>query len=682
MKYFKTIILLGMFSLLLMGCTSGFDSRFNNLFSSDHNGGEPVNGSYSLEDLQRFDKGVSLYHTKNCVQCHGEILTSTKRGMNAETIFGAPQKITSMSSIQLTQEEAEMIAYALGEIRERIVGGLDTGNSETPAPRAPDLPVISFNQKQFQCDNEKVRGKADIGMQRLTKTQLINTWTDAFGDSVVSSTGSLIRLSEEFFGPDEFETSPFSDKSQLEALFLIAQELGVKVSDNPGSLEGIHPCLNNEIDLATLSNSCLDQVIPELGQRLFRRPLNDTEVSKFKTLIKNAPTELGTLNAKSQISLLISRLLVTPQAHYIFPTWTQTIDGRSVIGWSTVIQRLSFGVTDGPPDDELMSNYSQMSNLDIIREQARRLARTPRGRAKFRKIMKSWLRLDEAVEVADIPAKEFGITPDQTKQILEEMKTEALDFAEYIAFDHPGGTVEDLLTQPLGFPKSEPMKKILGASMKSQGEPVSTPQHLGVLNRPALLADSSQKGNVIHRGLVYRLHFLCDTFSEEDIPDNINEAFEEGAGKVDFFQSTARDLAHAGTSSPTCIGCHKTINSIGYALGNFGPLGQYQEEERVFNDNGEFLHTLPIDSSATNTQILSSGETVQGHRDLADKMANSYKFKACFSRHLLKRLRGRMETGWDNCQLSELETAMHNKEDLLNIYLRSIVSEDIFWKGL
>lgn len=675
-----TGLLLVLLCWLTSACTSGFESRFNNLMSNSSTSEQSQSeGKYTLDDLQRFDKGVTLYSSKSCVTCHGDILTSAKRATTGSAILSAIDNFSSMSNIELNQEEAEWIAYALRESRERILAGLESESEGAPTTPPPPTPVISYNEKSFSCDNENNRGKSDIGMQRLTKVQLINTWTDAFGSDVVDKVTTLVRLSSEFEGPDEYEKSPFMDKSQVEALFIVAQEMGIRASENPTSLGNIDACLKTELNNSSLTDNCMNKTIPEIGQRLFRRPLSSEEVDKFKAAVKS----MSGLNAKSQIALLISRLLVTPQAHFIFPNWTQDIDGRKVVDWATVIQRLSFGITDGPPDQELMSKYSQMSDIEVVKEQAQRLAKTPRGRAKYRKIMKGWLRLDEAVEVGVTPAKEFGIEAKDTKAILEEMKTEALDFAEYIAFDHPGGTVEDLLTQPLGFPKSEPLRKILGASaLSTNGKPVSAPQHLGVLNRPALLADSSQKGNVIHRGLNYRLHFLCDEFNDDDIPDDINESFEKEAQKLDFYNSSAREIAYAGTSSSNCIGCHQTINSIGYALGNFGPLGQYQTEERVFDADGKFLRTLPIDNTATDTNIISTGETVQGHVELANKMAASYKFKACFSRNILRRTRGRTETGWDNCQLAELEEAMHNKETLIDVYLKSIVSEDIFWKGL
>src|SRR5690606_24669463 len=89
--------------------------------------------------------------------------------------------------------------------------------------------------------------------------------------------------------------------------------------------------------------ACLSTLIAAFGERAFRRPLTATEVSAFDPILA-ASAEHG-LSFDETVSLLVRALLQAPEFLYVFES--------APLDDFQLASRLSFYVTDGPPDDAL-----------------------------------------------------------------------------------------------------------------------------------------------------------------------------------------------------------------------------------------------------------------------------------------------------------------------------------------
>jgi hypothetical protein len=86
---------------------------------------------------------------------------------------------------------------------------------------------------------------------------------------------------------------------------------------------------------------------------------------------------------------------------------------------------------------------------------------------------------------------------------------------------------------------------------------------------------------------------------------------------------TRRQAIEEATQSPSCVGCHVYLGSLGFSLENFDDVGDYRE-----TDNG-----LPVDASGSANLTYESFE-YGSFADLAPQLAASPEVAACVTRSL------------------------------------------------
>jgi hypothetical protein len=358
--------------------------------------------------------------------------------------------------------------------------------------------------------------------------------------------------------------------------------------------------------------------------------------------------------------------------------------GRIRVDAYTIAKRISYRVTDSIPDAELLSKAQSgaLYDISVVAEQTQRLMNSSAGRKKVRENFIYWLHLNKiATPLAETLARE-GLSSDVAARdrIRTEMLNEVRDFAEYVIFEM-NGRYEDLIYSDLAFPKSADMAKVLNTAVMQGSTPQrSTDGRRGILMRPALMLSSGLRESPVGRGVRFRLYALCDVVPPP--PPNADQANTEALASLDLDSMTTRQIATATTMTSSCVGCHAQINSIGFAMARFSPVGKIQNSEKVYSSAGQLLHDFPIDTASTNINVATAGESVRGFEDLNVLFASSNKIKACLSRQFFAYSRLREPASEDNCQMSEMEDALDSGAPIKNTLLKNVTAEEIFWMRL
>jgi hypothetical protein len=120
-------------------------------------------------------------------------------------------------------------------------------------------------------------------------------------------------------------------------------------------------------------------------------------------------------------------------------------------------------------------------------------------------------------------------------------------------------------------------------------------------------------------------------------------------------------------ADPACAGCHQAMDPIGFGLENFGPIGQWRDNE------GQF----PVDASGT----LSDGRKFRGPAELkAILLQRKDQFARCLSEKLLTYALGRGLESYDNCTVDEVVKATVGHGYKFSAMVAAIARSDPFRK--
>ncbi|MDD9937987.1 MAG: DUF1588 domain-containing protein [Myxococcales bacterium] len=340
--------------------------------------------------------------------------------------------------------------------------------------------------------------------------------------------------------------------------------------------------------------------------------------------------------------------------------------------WS-IASRVAFALTGEGPDALLLEAAAagELGSVEGVMPHAERLIETPQARRQLEAILDAWLGLHAIPTPHPTIAGLAGI---DAVGLPEEARRELLDYALHLVFDLQAGAAA-LMSEPVGFPRSERMATLYGAE-QAQGETPSalSEGHGGLLLRIAPLLSGQLGSSPILRGVYVRKRILCDELPSPDfsIVSTRLEQFEA----EDRTAMSTREAVTEITSEGACNACHSQINPLGFALEPFGPLGQPRAEEIVFDADGEEIARHPIDSVVENANLEAGAPGVlTGPEDLSAALANSAKVRACIAERFYTHAQLRPLSDADGCAVSAVEMALREGESIKTAWLRAVVHE-------
>jgi hypothetical protein len=400
--------------------------------------------------------------------------------------------------------------------------------------------------------------------------------------------------------------------------------------------------------------ACRDAVLDHFARRALRRPLGASERARYAALFDGAAAQAGFDEA---LQTVIAALLQSPAFLYRTEVGAPRPGARRVaLEPLELASQLSFLLTGLPPDDELLelAESGALARPDTLRAQAERLLAEPAARGQLAHFLDQWLGTSPLAGVQK-SAPVFA-------ELRPAMRTELDRFYEYILFDSPGRSLDELLSSPVLF--------VDGALAAHYQVPVATGRRVfrvalarqhrrGVLTRAGFLSVHSghDSSNPIARGVFLRSALLC-------APPPAPPAGIPRVPAADGPARTTRERYAAHTGEPFCQSCHAAIDGLGFGFEAFDGTGALRTSE-----NG-----VPIDASGL---LLDAGEMdgpFVGVTELADRLRHSHRLSDCFARHLVRFAMGAAEQAGDEPYLRWLGEDFAPEQPIVDLLLRLVTS--------
>jgi hypothetical protein len=453
---------------------------------------------------------------------------------------------------------------------------------------------------------------------RMSHEQYQNTLQDLFGDPAISDMA---------FAPDALNGFKFDTSSDLRVdprngpeFRSAAEKVAARAVSDSAIFSRIVGCNTSDA-------SCANQFIQSFGTRAFRRPLSDTEVTRFRSLFDQAG-ELGeggdAFHEGAQ--LVVEAMLQSPQ--FLYRTEVsqgQLTNGRMGVDDWEVASRLSYFLYDSMPDSALFESAraGQLRTEDQIAAQVTRMLGDARATRKFVSFHEQLWQFGRYAKIAPDAATYKNLPGNLVDRLLAASDA----FLGEVIDD--GGGLEEFLTAPYAFADAQ-LGSIYGQNVSGDTPrriDFADEQRKGFLMQLGFLASNSYaiKTDPIHRGLFIQRDILCRA-----IPDPPPGAATTPPPKTDQPIVTTRDEVSLLTGQSYCPTCHGQINEPGFSFEGFDAIGRARAQ-----DNGKDVDTTG--------SITVDGDKFpfEGAGDLVEVLAASDEARNCYITRWLEFTNGR-----------------------------------------
>jgi hypothetical protein len=483
--------------------------------------------------------------------------------------------------------------------------------------------------------------------RRLSRTELTNLVRDVLGDD---SGAAAKYLAEDVYRPfDNDYTVQQASSALIESLEATATDIADRAVSATNRAKVV-PCTPTGPDDA----ACLRKMIETVGQRLYRRPLSEEQITAYLTLQKYATenTPGVTHDFYTAVDLVLRSMLQDPEVLYRIETGSATGEpGIYKLDGYEVASRLSFLLWGSGPSDALIEQAKAGGLLDAASrtQAATTLLGDPHAKAQLERFHSMWLGYRAIPATADLAAA-FSL---ETNKLIDK-----------VVFDQPSSYL-DLFTSTQTYVNAT-LATQYGLTAPAGGEgwvSYADDKRAGILSHGSVLAAFSKFSDTspTQRGIFIQTRLLCNKIAPPPANVNVDQPPTDGdkVCKIDRYD------AHRTLDS--CKACHAQLDPIGYGLENYDIGGKYRTHddahvECILPDKGE----LP-----------GFGE-FSGPGQLARLLVDAGKVEACFMQHLMSYAVGReLRPEEDSAKQALLKTFKDDGYSLQQL-LTQYVADDRF----
>lgn len=484
-------------------------------------------------------------------------------------------------------------------------------------------------------------------IHRLSKIQLQNTLASVVGKATQQAVANQINtLFDDSLKKDLTDFSNSITDSQMSAYQAIAEAVQAQLRANPTVAQDIGgTCLS----AATVTSACRDDAIQKVGTKAFRRPLSPAEITRL-----NQAFALGA-NGIEGLALTVYTLILSPNflLHLELGDATSTAAGTFDLTPYEVAARISYGLTDGPPDATLYAAAvaNQLSTVSQVRPHVERLILTAEAKEKIHRFVKYWLDPRRYSGANLAPDFLQGLDVAGVSALNDEFEREMYEYVDYVVFDKKG-TFDDLVLGRESFARTPAAAAIYGHAAVTGNSPATVdPVRKGLFMRTPLLAGDGNETHPIIRGVKVRSRLLCETLG---LPVGVmtnDPTFFSDAART---RLSTRDRTAGITAGASCMGCHASINPVGFAFENFDTLGRVRMKETAFSTTNMKLAEHAIVTSSDGVRLGGDPLPIRDGLDVIDGMSRQNQLAGCFVRQVSRFYRIQKETVDDACFLNEI----------------------------
>jgi hypothetical protein len=531
--------------------------------------------------------------------------------------------------------------------------GSSTGLGGDPyaIPTTPPVPVLVATPR----------------VARLSRTQWSNAVRDLLKLTDISEIDSGVT-GDALHDFDNEADALFVTEQLRAQLFDASEKLADKVTGDATALGRLVPA-NAPTDAAGKAKA----FITSFGQRAFRRPLTDAEVTTHVGLFNQAPTLYPGVDAfKAGASLVIQAMLQSP--FFLYRTELGTAPAgatKAPLNDWEVGAKLAFSITNTMPDDMLFAAAAagQLRDSAAVAAQAKRLLDGSTGTVGLSNFNLQVYRLG----TYDGITRDATAFPDFKSNAPAAMKQEVLQYLNWMFAQGRG--IRDFYTTPVGFVNSllAPLYEVSGSfssdPLMLTKVDLNPDRRSGLLTQAGFLSSYISVGNepdIIHRGVFIATRLLCKTLPPPDpaaagtiIPNDPN--------------LTNRQRVEKTTGKGTCgEACHNNLfNPLGFAFENYDAIGKYRT-----TDVGQVV------DAADSYMFDGQRKTFTNGVELSRFMADAKETHACYVQNMMSYMHGRQPTDQDKVMVDYY--ARLSRAGMLNLrdLELTIVTSDAFLNRL
>lgn len=331
-------------------------------------------------------------------------------------------------------------------------------------------------------------------------------------------------------------------------------------------------------------------------ERAFRRPLTEEERKRFvDQQFEQAATP------EQALKRLVLFSLTSPR--FLYPGFR----GDAAPDKWEIASRLALSLWDSLPNQRLReaTRKGQLDKPEQVARMAGQMVWDWRSRAKIRGFFHRWLELERAVDLS----KDKDVYPEFDDVVLADLRTSLNLFLDEAVWGEDANYRQLLLADYLFL--NERLGKLYGKNDIQGGFQKVTldpDRRSGIVTHPFLLSTLAYHNNTspIYRGVFLTRNVVGMTLKS---PPMANE-FKEGKFDPTL---TMREKVTEMTRAKACMGCHVTINPLGFSLEHYDGIGRWRTKDQ----------NKPIDS--TSDFKTEAGKTIKltGARDVAEFAANT-----------------------------------------------------------
>ena len=570
--------------------------------------------------------GIDHYNNL-CLSCHGDISTTNKRGINLVDLKQAASQVQSMSHLSNIEDD----------ILNSIVLALKNDTQEYPE-------LVKL------CQNPTSISKSDS--KALTVIQLENTLKSLFGEDIVQNASdelSLLKSITKSDGHNSFSTFNYQvDAISINNILNLMRKVSQPAAQ---AVMNQTECINsNNIQLkSNLSEECLSEMIDKWTFKILRNEVSSEQKNKYK----NTFNEFAGNNLKEITGNLLLVLLMEPDFLFMYENrGIQKEDGNLELTDYEIAHKLSYTLTQGPADDELL-NLAKNNLLRVDNNIEKQIDRLIQNKQSSQSNIKNFLKelfgfyktKTTNTYTADFLSND--ITQSQGDLVLPEAQEEADRFFQYVAFSTNGNYSDLLTSRYVDATNLTTVQKLYGISQNT----FEIPSRPGILNRSVIHSNGTNWKHPMKIASMIRRNLLCDELP--DPPDDFDveaPGEDEGDGLI-----TARERFERLTSGPACIGCHKVMNGLAFAFDNIDSAGRNITHEKIFDANGNLIGSKAVNTITTPNLYPGYDQEVANGSELAIKVSKTPKAHQCFSKRIIEYLNSRPNQQEDGCNIDSLQ---------------------------
>jgi hypothetical protein len=543
-----------------------------------------------------------------------------------------------------------MLAACTGSVVS--VGSLDAdqqGSAGNPSTGAGTKGIGGGNTpggtKQALCTTPEVSASP---LRRLTHREYGNAVRDLLGTTANMPAFATDTQSELFDTMADQHVSALLADEYLDAAVELAQGIG-----DVNALVGCAPAAAND--------NCTRDFIAHFGLRAYRRPLSADEQARLSALYDGTRSAS---DATTAVRALVTAVLSSP--NFLFrPEWGA---GKSAIAGALnsapyeLATRLSFLLWSSIPDQALLDAAAagKLSTEAQITAQAARMLDDDRARGANYHFYEQWF----GISLLQTATKDPSAYPSFNEGLRSSMFEETRRFVDHVVWDEDA-KLSTMLTAPYSF-VNKSLGLLYGVPAPSNDQTyvqteLNPDERSGILTQASVLAAyaGSNESSPVKRGKWVRTRMLCQDLPAP--PANVPVLPEIAEGV------STRERFAMHTSSPTCAGCHKLIDGLGFGLEAYDGIGSFRTKD----------HGVAVDSSGSLVSTDVDG-SYDGGPELASILASSEQVRDCAVTQWFRYTQGRREDREDACSLQALKTSFAKNDGDLRQLLLDLVTSDAF----